>query len=99
MPVAITSTKLLLGEGKDEVRFFNALLVHLGIADIQVTDYGGKTQLKDYLKALAKTPGFVGLASLAITRDSDSDVAAAFASVNGALANIGLSVPSHGRFT
>ncbi len=98
MPLTITEKKLLLGEGKDEVRFFNALLAHLGISDIQVTDYGGKTRLKDYLEALAQTPGFGGLASLAITRDSDTDAAATFASVRDALANVALPVPSsHGQ--
>lgn len=63
--VALAKPKLLLGEGKDEVRFFNALLAYLGISDIQVVDYGGKTRLKDYLEALAQTPisGFAGLVS------------------------------------
>jgi hypothetical protein len=98
--VALVQRKLLLDEGRDEVRFFNALLAHLGITDIQVTDYGGKTRLKDYLEALANTPGFPGLASLAITRDGDTDTAAAFSSVSGGLSNIGLSVPaSHGQLT
>jgi hypothetical protein len=100
-PVAITKTKLLLGEGKDEVRFFNALFSYLGITDVQVTDYGGKTRLKDYLEAIAQPPvtGFTSLVSLAITRDADADATAAFASACTALANAGLSVPgSHGLF-
>lgn len=102
-PVAIVKPKLLLVEGKDEVRFFNAFLAHpiLGITDIQVTDYGGKTMLKDYLEALAQAPvgGFTNLVSLAIARDADTDAAAAFASVCGALTNVGLTVPgAHGQF-
>jgi hypothetical protein len=99
--VAITKPKLLLGEGKDEARFFNALLDHQGVADIQVVDYGGKTRLRDYLEALALPPvsGFPGLVSLAITRDADADAGAAFTSAGAALANVGLSVPSsHGLF-
>lgn len=104
IPVAIVKPKLLLVEGKDEVRFFNALLAHpiLNIADIQVADYGGKTRLKDYLEALAQTPvaGFTNLVSLMVTRDADTDATAAFASVCGALSNVGLAVPgSHGQFT
>lgn len=97
----INKPKLLLGEGKDEVRFLNALLGELRITDIQVVDYGGKTLLKDYLEVLAKTPnsGFAGLVSLAITRDADTDAAGAFASACAALANAGLAVPSaHGQF-
>jgi len=38
----ITKEKLLLGEGIEEVRFFNALLAHLGITNVQVDQYGGK---------------------------------------------------------
>jgi hypothetical protein len=97
--VALVKPKLLLGEGRDEVRFFNALLAELKITDIQVIDYGGKTRLKDYLEALAQTPvsGFSGLVSLAITRDADTDAGGAFASASAALANVRLTVPgSHG---
>lgn len=103
MPIAtvrIVKPKLLLGEGKEEVRFFNALLVHLGIADIQVIDYGGKSMLKDFLEAIARPPisGFASLASLAITRDADDDATAALASARAALAHVGLSIPAaHGR--
>lgn len=99
--IAIVKPKLLLGEGKDEVRFFTALLGHLGIADVQVIDYGGKTRLKDFLEALAQTPasGFAGLVSLAITRDADLDAVGAFASVSAALTNVGVSAPAaHGLF-
>ncbi len=41
-PQTISQPKLLLGEGKDEVLFFSALLKHLQIKDIQVVQYGGK---------------------------------------------------------
>jgi hypothetical protein len=97
--VAIVKPKLLLGEGKEEVRFFNALLAELRITDVQAVEYGGKNQLKDYVEALAQTPvsGFTRLVSLAVTRDADTDARAAFASVGSALANAGLAVPgSHG---
>jgi len=42
-PLEITKTKLVIGEGWEEVRFFNALLQHLGIDNIQTEQYGGKT--------------------------------------------------------
>lgn len=38
----ISQPKLLVGEGRDEVRFFEALLRYLKISDIQVAEYGGK---------------------------------------------------------
>jgi hypothetical protein len=92
-PIAITRPKLLLGEGEDERRFFNALLAHLGIADIQVEQYRGKTTLKGDLEAFAKAPGFSAVTSLGVTRDADTDANGAFASVCHALINAGLTAP------
>ena len=42
MPTPITKKKLLAVEGKDEVNFFNELLKHLDIKNVQVEDVGGK---------------------------------------------------------
>jgi len=74
---------LLLGEGKEEVRFFSALMQYLGILDIQVEEYGGKNNLRNFLR----TPilGFDKIGSLGITRDADDDPNAAFQSVRDAL--------------
>lgn len=49
-PREITQPKLLIGEGQEEVRFFNALLKHLGRQDVQVENYSGKDQLRTRLK-------------------------------------------------
>ena len=97
-PLVITKQKLLLGEGVDEVRFFNALLKHMGISDIQVEQHGGKNNLSPYLKTLATpAPGFSAVVSLAVTRDADADPTAAFQSVSYALQAAGLSAPAaHG---
>ncbi len=92
----ITRPKLLLGEGIDEERFFSALLLHLGIVDIQVQQYGGKNNLGPYLQILAQapTPGFQSVVSIGLTRDTDADLTRAFQSVCTALQNAGLSVPT-----
>src|SRR5437660_8313987 len=67
-PLTVNRSKLLLGEGADEVRFFNALLKHLGITDVQVVDYGGKTKLTAFLRTLATPlPGFAAVTTLAVT--------------------------------
>lgn len=42
----ITKPKLLIGEGKDEENFFNALLKHMHTNDIQVLSSGGKDKNK-----------------------------------------------------
>jgi hypothetical protein len=98
-PLVLTKPKLLLGEGQDEVRFFKAFLDHLGITDVQVADYGGKTNFARYLQALAvPAPGYRGLVSLGVTRDADTNPVGAFQSVCAALGGVGLSVPgAHGQ--
>jgi hypothetical protein len=92
-PATITKPKLLLGEGTEEVRFFKALLTHLGISDVQVEQFGGKNNLSNYVPAIARTAGFLQLTSLAITRDADNDAAAAFASVCYSLQSVSLAKP------
>jgi len=44
-PTQISKPKLLIGEGLEEVLFFNALLSYLKISDVQVEQYGGKQKL------------------------------------------------------
>lgn len=90
----ILKIKLLLGEGRDEIVFFNALLKHLGIDDVQVLDYGGKSRFPDYMRTLPLRPGFRAVVSLGITRDADSDARAAFDSIRGQLTNNGLPAPT-----
>lgn len=51
------ASKMLLGEGHEEVAFFTALLRGLGIRDVQVDHYGGKTKLGVYLDGLREREG------------------------------------------
>lgn len=99
----IIKPKLLLGEGIEEIYFFDALLAHLGINDVQVDQYDGKTNIGAGLKAINGRSGFINqVVSLGVTRDADyaddpaDDTAAAqraFQSVSGALAYASLPVP------
>jgi hypothetical protein len=81
---------MLVGEGRDEVRFFESLLRHMALTDIQIVDYGGKQKLRPFLATLPRIPGFNGLQSLGITRDADEDPVAASQSVNSAVASANL---------
>lgn len=92
-PREITQPKLLIGEGQEEVRFFNAFLKHLDRQDVQVENYSGKYQLRTRLKALLTRPGFSQVVTLCIVRDADNSAASAFQSVCDALRNAGLAVP------
>ena len=49
VPRELDHPKLLIGEGKDEVSLFDALLNHLAITDVKVEEYGGKEKLPDTL--------------------------------------------------
>jgi hypothetical protein len=92
--VRLEKPKLLIGEGKDEVNFFTALLKRLGIAEVQVEEYGGKPALGAYLKELrTKRPGRRKLQTLAVTRDLDVGMVQDYQSVCSALTNSGLAAP------
>ncbi|MFH1097596.1 MAG: DUF3226 domain-containing protein [Candidatus Desantisbacteria bacterium] len=88
-----TQKKLLVVEGKDEEKFFGALLNHLKIIDIQISSRGGKTGINDCLLHLKTERGFNQLCSLGIVRDADTNPSSAFQSVCDALRKAGLPVP------
>lgn len=92
-PQALIKAKLLVGEGKEEVNFFEALLRYSNVADVQLEQCGGKTRLSNYIATLPKRPGFANLVAIAITRDADHDAEAAFQSVCTALENAQLITP------
>ncbi|HLP91736.1 MAG TPA: DUF3226 domain-containing protein [Nostocaceae cyanobacterium] len=89
----ISKSKLLIGEGKDEVLFFNKLLEHLNINDIQVEPYNGTDKLGNYLRNLSLRPGYRELISLGVIRDADLSANNTFDSVCGMLKNAKLPVP------
>lgn len=91
--IVIEKPKLLIGEGKDESIFFQELLGTVGAVDVQVLEYGGKTQLSRFLRTLPTVPGFSDLKSLGITRDGDDSARSAFESVAGSLGKAGLPIP------
>jgi hypothetical protein len=95
-PIKVVRPKLLLGEGQDEVRLFRSLLKHLAITDVQAEEYGGKTNLSPYLRAVALQDEFQtgAIVSLGITRDADQNAASALQSVKAALSQANLTVPA-----
>ena len=97
----IVKSKLILGEGMDEVRCMEALLKHMGLSnDVQVEHYGGKNQLAKSIVSTVTRTGFKQVTSLGITRDCDyadrsADEAekSAFQSICLALEKAGLKPP------
>jgi len=95
----ITKRSVLAVEGKDEVNFFEVLLdhIHIGVAEVQILDVGGKDQFPKKFPALLKVPGFFEpdnsprVRNLAIVRDKDGDDA--FKSVANIVKTAGLTPP------
>lgn len=58
-----------------------------------MSDFGGITELKDYLKQLTVLPNFETVETIVIVRDAETDATAAINSVKTSLKNAGLPVP------
>ncbi len=92
-PIEINKPYVLIVEGRDEGFFFRSLTKTINLNNIQILPIGGKTKLREHLKALVRASGFPNINSLAITRDADTDPNSAFQSVCAALRDAGLPVP------
>ncbi|MBI1280029.1 MAG: hypothetical protein GC179_18015 [Anaerolineaceae bacterium] len=85
---------LLMVEGKEDIRFFNALIKKLNLENIQVSEYEGKNQMRRAILALKNEDMFLNnIIALGVVRDADSDAAGAFQSITSAFKNAGLQVP------
>jgi len=93
MATEIRRRVVVLVEGQEEERFFTALTKHLGIETIQFLPTQGKNNLSKTLKVVKLSPGFQEVSTIGIVQDADSDPAAAFRSVSGALRANHLPVP------
>ncbi len=78
MATSITSEKLVIVEGKDEVEVLQALLPFIGIDNLQVIACGGNIKFKQEFLALIKTPGFIDVTSYGIMQDADDNVKSTF---------------------
>ena len=86
--------KLLLVEGNDDLRFFNAMCRHFGINGIAISSYNGKSNLLTDLPARAINPDFHLLSGVGIVRDADNNSGSAFASVVSTLRKAELPIPA-----
>lgn len=94
--IQITKNKLLIVEGKDEERFLEPYFDIISISDIQILPIGGKTFLKDTLKALAIDPNLISFVEiLGIISDADINATSTFQSVCSSLRNARLPVPNN----
>lgn len=93
-PKDMDKPRQLVVEGRDAEEFFKALLSYMGLAEIQVQNFGGKDELPGFLKALKSMSGFINwVISIGVVRDADNNPGDAFQSVCGALRKAALAVP------
>lgn len=85
---------LLLVEGADEKYFFIRACDAYGKNNIQVMDFGGITDLPNFLKILNKMPNFQEVKALAIVRDAETDASKAICDIQYALQSINLPAPN-----
>ena len=85
----------LLVEGNDQRNFFTAMIDHLQLENIQVQNFGGVRELRNFLSDLAKSEEFPDIVrSLGIVRDAETSAPSAFQSVQDSLRNVGLPIPA-----
>lgn len=91
----VEHSALLLVEGIDDARFFNAYLNRgLGIIAVQIVRVGGNPGFRPFLsQGLRNASGLANLRRLGIVTDADTDATAAFQRVRNALADAGFPAP------
>ena len=63
-PKEIKSAIQLIVEGNDQRNFFEAFTSHLSITNVQIQDFGGVSQLRDFLEGLVSATGFQTVQSI-----------------------------------
>ena len=92
--IKIIHPHVLLVEGYDDVDFFAALLSRMAVADVQLIQMEGKSNLRDRVGATAMAPNFAAsVVAVGVVRDANGDPDAAADSIRGALEAAGLPAP------
>lgn len=98
--IEIIKKHLILCEGEDEYKFLIPYLNSQTLADyqefsndIQVLNFGGNEELKNYLGVLKNTDGFESVETILIIRDAERDVNKAISQIRGALQTVNLPIP------
>jgi len=82
-PVA-TRSRIILGEGLDDARLFEAICHRNGIsAQVQISCYAEHGKLGDFLDVLVRDVGFEAVTHVGLTRDSDKGAEPALQSLRG----------------
>ncbi len=98
----ITSNTVMLIEGNDEIKFFNAFLSHMGMTpgtEMQTRSVRGKENFREELPAFLNDPNFSRVTAYAIVRDADMNAMDALRSIRDLLRNMQQPCPeNHASF-
>ena len=92
----ITNKHLILCEGADERGFLNNYLYSQAAnqyREIQVVNFGGNQELRNFLALLRVTDGFADLCTLLVIRDAETDAQNASVQIRSALEKNNFAVP------
>lgn len=92
--IEIKKSKLIVAEGADAYWFLIWACQAFGISDIQVMDFGGITELTQFLKTVSLLPQYETVKTIVIARDAETDPVAAMSSILHSLQETSLPVPS-----
>ncbi|MCX5638612.1 MAG: hypothetical protein NTX52_13115 [Planctomycetota bacterium] len=87
-PQQIEKQKLILAEGMDVHGFLFHAIRAFKKDDIQVFNFGGKNDLRLFIKNLATMENFSKVKTLVIARDAETNVQSAVQSIKDALKNV-----------
>ena len=97
--VEITSANQILVEGNDVKNFLEAFTDHLGTSgSVQIQNFGGIHELRGFLDAFIRMPGFDTVARIGVVRDAESEADRALQSVQSCLRRVCLPVPDTVEF-
>ena len=94
-PTTIDKEIQLLVEGNDQLNFFEALMKHLSMPVIQMHNFGGVNDLREFLSSFVIARNFAKVRSIGIVRDAERSAGSAFRSVQSALGNASLPAPAY----
>jgi len=93
-PETIIHKKLLLAEGRDAELFLVWASRHFRPEiDFQVMDFGGITELTNFLKLLANDESYDNVKTIVVARDAETDAKAAIDSIQNSMRQAKIPVP------
>ena len=96
-PAELTSPAQVLVEGLEPKNLLRVFCKSWGLSGIEIHDFGGVRELRDYLTTFKVVSGFRNVSQLGIIRDAEQSAQSAFASIQDSLRDAGLGIPEEPR--